>query len=170
LESCHQRQKGEKMIQKYFAGELRMDQEESWKSEDGIFVKTVDHLTALNAKDEELNTLAKEIHDLAVEKGWYDVPQNEDAYIERMCNNLHDEISELHEAWRDKNLRNPCDKTVKMIALHLSPLSCLEEELADIIIRTLDSAIFLGVDIEKAVKMKHSYNKSRAQRNGGKKS
>uniref|UniRef100_A0A6M3JD44 Uncharacterized protein n=1 Tax=viral metagenome TaxID=1070528 RepID=A0A6M3JD44_9ZZZZ len=113
---------------------------------------------------------AQEVHALAVKKGWYDDPQDEDAFVERMCNNLHDEVSELHEAWRNGNLRNPCNKTVKMIALRLKPLSCLEEELADIIIRTFDNAFHLGVDIEKAVETKHAYNRSRPPRHGGKKS
>lgn len=117
-----------------------------------------------------LNQLAYEIHKLAVSKGWYDTPQDENAFIERMCNNLHDEVSELHEAWRNGNLHKPCDKSVEMIALRLRPLSCLEEEMADIIIRVLDNAAYLSIDIQSAVDMKHAYNHSRKKRHGGKKS
>lgn len=117
-----------------------------------------------------LNELAKEVHDRAVEKGWYSVPQDENAFVERMCNNLHDEISELHEAWRNGTLREWCDKSEKMQIAGLPSLTCLEEELADIIIRTLDDAAYLGVDIERAVELKHAYNHHREQRHGGKKS
>ena len=117
-----------------------------------------------------LNQLAYEIHKLAVNKGWYDIKQDEDAFIERMCNNLHDEVSELHETWRNGKLHSPCDKSVRMIALHMRPLSSLEEELADIIIRVFDNAVHLGVDIQRAVDVKHAYNHSRCNRHGGKKS
>ena len=117
-----------------------------------------------------LNELAKELHETAIEKGWYDIIQGENAFVERMCNNLHDEVSELHEAWRNGNLHLPCDKAVKMVDAGLPSLSCLEEELADIIIRALDNAVYLGIDIEEAVITKHRYNKLREYRHGGKKS
>lgn len=117
-----------------------------------------------------LNQLAYEIHKLAIAKGWYGIPQDENAFIERMCNNLHDEVSELHEAWRNGKLHNPCSKSIKMIALHMRPLSCLEEELADIIIKALDDSVHLGVDIQRAVDIKHAYNHSRPKRHGGKRS
>lgn len=49
-----------------------------------------------------LNEIANAVHALAREKGWHDDPtETEDAYVERMCNNLHDEVSELHDAWRN---------------------------------------------------------------------
>ena len=117
-----------------------------------------------------LNKLADELHGSAMAKGWYDNPGDENAFVERMCNNLHDEISELHEAWRNGNLRGPCDKVDKMFAHSLPILSCLEEELADIIIRTLDNAAQLGVDMDKAVRVKDAYNHHREYRHGGKKS
>jgi len=113
---------------------------------------------------------AKEAHELAIKKGWYDEEQDENAFVERMCNNLHDEVSELHEAWRNGKLRKPCDKSAGMNALGLRSLSCLEEELADIIIRVLDNAAHLNIDIEEAVFIKHYYNGSRPHRHGGKKS
>lgn len=117
-----------------------------------------------------LKEMAKAVYDLAVEKGWHDGNESEDAYVERACNNLHDEISELHEAWRGNRLRYFCDKTEKMKELGIKPLTCLEEELADIVIRAFDNAERLGVDIESAVMRKHEFNKSRSYRHGGKRS
>ena len=52
----------------------------------------------------------------------------------------------------------------------IEPLTNLEEELADIIIRVLDNAEYLEVDIEKAVISKHAFNHTRKTRHGGKKS
>jgi NTP pyrophosphatase (non-canonical NTP hydrolase) len=48
------------------------------------------------------------------------------------------------------------------------PLTCIEEELADIIIRTLDTAQAFGVDIDRAVTAKMAYNATRPHRHGGK--
>lgn len=41
-------------------------------------------------------------------------------------------------------------------------------ELADIVIRTMNLAEYLGVDLDAAVKAKHEFNKTRAMRHGGK--
>lgn len=117
-----------------------------------------------------INDIADQVHALAHEKGFHPPGQTEDQFVEMMCNNLHDEISELHEAWRNNQLRKLCDKAEKMIALGISPLSCLEEELADIIIRTLDNAKRLGLDPQSIVERKHAYNSTRSERHGGKRS
>ena len=115
---------------------------------------------------------------MAREKGWYDgqpLPgqlseAEESAFVERTCNNMHDEVSELHEAWRNGVLHGLCDKERAMKDAGIYPLTCIEEELADIVIRALDSAAFLGVDIGSAIKRKHQFNATRAHRHGGKKS
>jgi len=111
---------------------------------------------------ETLTEIAEAVHQLAWDKGWHSQDENEDAFIERACNNLHDEISELHEAWRNNKLHEQCDKPI--------PLTCLEEEFADIIIRVLDNCRKLNVDIQTAVKIKHNYNLTRSHRHGNKRS
>lgn len=117
-----------------------------------------------------LNLLTEEVYATAKENGFHPDGQNEDAFVEAACNNLHDEISELHEAWRNGSLRKPCDKADKMHALGIAPLTCVEEELSDILIRVLDDAQTLGVDIGRAVGIKNQFNKTRGFRHGGKKS
>jgi NTP pyrophosphatase (non-canonical NTP hydrolase) len=42
-------------------------------------------------------------------------------------------------------------------------------ELADCIIRILDYCYFAGIDIEKAIALKHEYNKGRLHKHSGKK-
>jgi NTP pyrophosphatase (non-canonical NTP hydrolase) len=44
----------------------------------------------------------------------------------------------------------------------------MEEEMADIIIRVLDTAGFFGLDIGEAIRKKLEYNRTRPQRHGGK--
>jgi NTP pyrophosphatase (non-canonical NTP hydrolase) len=117
-----------------------------------------------------LNEIADTVHALAWEKGWHSEKEGEDAFIERICNNLHDEVSELHEAWRNNELHLPCEKAEKMIEMGIHPLTCIEEEFADIIIRVLDNCRKLGVDIQSAIERKHKFNQGRAHRHGGKRS
>jgi NTP pyrophosphatase (non-canonical NTP hydrolase) len=87
-----------------------------------------------------LNELALEVHDLAKSKGWYDIPETDGQFIARSVSNFHGEISEFWEAHRNGTFYQPCDKAEQMEALGISSLSCAEEELADLIIRVLDSA------------------------------
>jgi NTP pyrophosphatase (non-canonical NTP hydrolase) len=117
-----------------------------------------------------LNEIADAVHSLAWEKGWHSESEGEDAFVERACNNLHDEVCELHEAWRNNNLHSLCDKSEKMVDARIDPLTCAEEEFADIIIRVLDNCRKLKIDIQSAVERKHEYNKSRTLRHGGKRS
>jgi NTP pyrophosphatase (non-canonical NTP hydrolase) len=106
-----------------------------------------------------LNKLRDDVHSLARSKGWYDEQETDGQFIARFVANTHAELSELWEAHRKGQLNKPCDKGY---------ISCLEEEMADIIIRTLDACGRLEVDIAKAVEVKHRINQGRGYRHGGK--
>jgi len=118
----------------------------------------------------DFNELMDAVHTQANDLGWHDTEQAEDAYIERMCNNLHDEVSELHEAWRNGVHREDCDKADGMRKAKLPVLTAIEEELADIVIRVMCDSAHLGIDLLTAVKVKLQYNRIRGYRPGGKKS
>lgn len=112
-----------------------------------------------------LNAFAKRIYDFNVTMGWHSKAPDLPIYLM----NLHSEISELWEAWRmPGGVFALCDKAPKMGAIGAAELTCLEEELADILIRTLDTAHAFGVDIDRAVEAKMAYNATRAHRHGGK--
>lgn len=91
-----------------------------------------------------LNEWGKSIHNNAVDHGWWDNGRD----IPTMLCLIHSEVSEALEAYRNDE-----------------PIG---EELADVIIRTLDMAIGLGIDIGKEVSDKHEYNKGRPYKHGGK--
>jgi NTP pyrophosphatase (non-canonical NTP hydrolase) len=110
------------------------------------------------------------VYRMAARKGFHSPHDTEDQFVERACNNLHDEVSELHDAWRTNQLDKLCDKAEDMQAKGLPAMTCAEEELADIVIRALDTAYTLGVDIQQAIECKHAYNLTRPHRYGGKKS
>ena len=117
-----------------------------------------------------LKEWASEVSRVANEKGFRSAiadPQSIDA-IAIYVANFHGEASELWEAARRGDLFKPCDKAAKMRALGLRALGCAEEELADMLIRTLDIADVLGLDIEDAVRIKHAFNKTRPFMHGKK--
>jgi NTP pyrophosphatase (non-canonical NTP hydrolase) len=118
---------------------------------------------------EAFRKMQRQVYALAAEKGWHpdgraDTPDKIADYVPRAVANLHGEMSELWEAYRAGKLYEPCDKADRME----EPLTCLEEELADIGIRLMDGAEKLGVDLGRAIAIKHSYNSVRPHRHGGK--
>jgi len=116
-----------------------------------------EHTTNLNAVGEGLFNQAKEC-------GFHSGEPN----LANHLMNLNSEISELWEAYRANKLNEPCDKALKMCGWGIEPLTCMEEEMADIIIRALDTAHAFGIDIDKAVRNKAKFNVTRGFRHGGK--
>jgi hypothetical protein len=117
-----------------------------------------------------LEEIFEESHQNIWNKGLHSTEETENQIVEKTCNNLHDEVSELHDAWRNDKLRELCDKSDKMKELGLEPLTCLEEEVADIILRGYDTGKRLGIDVIRAIRIKHAYNVTRPHKYGGKKS
>lgn len=107
-----------------------------------------------------INEIANLVHENAIAHGFHNFEEDEGQFIARTVANIHGEASELWEAYRKHELHNSCDKTPE--------LSCAAEELADLIIRTMDTARRLGVNIGRAVAIKHGYNITRSFRHGNK--
>jgi NTP pyrophosphatase (non-canonical NTP hydrolase) len=114
---------------------------------------------------EALSAVALHVYKVSTISGFHekdgDLYDAENGRFGEFCANLHGEVSELWEAWRKGNLKNKCDKPI--------PLSCAAEELADIIIRAMDTAVTLGIDIGEAIAGKDAYNQTRPYKHGGKK-
>jgi len=99
------------------------------------------------------NELARDIHRNAVEHGfWPPEGRNNGEAIALM----HSELSEALEALRDGN-----PKSVKAPGY-----SQLEEELADVIVRVLDFAGGLELDVAGALLAKMQYNAGRPPKHG----
>lgn len=101
-----------------------------------------------------LNAMAERVFNIAASKGWHDTPGN----IGERIALIHSEASELLEAYRNGN--PPCTKCPE--------LTSAQEEVADIIVRTLDLAHEFGIDVDQAVAVKSAYNETRPHRHGGK--
>ncbi len=120
----------------------------------------------------------KEIHDLAVEKGWYDgAPRNP---LE-----MHALIaSEIGEATNEARVDNPhvyffskpLGRNVPWTSVNPDTIGFSRwkpegeaVELADTIIRILDYAAYRGWNMEEIMQLKHNFNKEREYRHGNKK-
>lgn len=108
------------------------------------------------------NKIAKFCYQEAKDKGWHESSEKPD--LSKYLMNMHGEISELWEAFRKNKLNELCDKSDKME----EPLSCFEEEIADILIRTFDLAAAFNLDLDKCFRSKIQYNRKREHRHGGK--
>lgn len=103
---------------------------------------------------EPLNTLAEEIVAINRANGWRSADrsdwQNRPEHVAAKLALIHSEASEALEA------------------LRVNDLPLFEEELADTLIRVLDLAGGLWIDMDTVVRIKLAKNRGRGHRHGGK--
>lgn len=104
--------------------------------------------------EELFDTVAKHVHETAVEKGWWDGSGDRSAAV------FMNIAAEVSEAWEGYRKRNPDSDKI--------PTSLIEEELADVIIRIMDAAAYYGWDVAHALTLKAQYNENRDYRHGNK--
>ncbi len=88
-------------------------------------------------------------HATAVTKGWHDGADPERDF-QKWIALAHSELSEALDAHRKGR-----------------GLAAIGEELADVVIRVMDTAEAMGIDLEGAVRQKMWFNAMRSQRHGG---
>jgi NTP pyrophosphatase (non-canonical NTP hydrolase) len=103
-----------------------------------------------------LNQLGQEAYDNAKAHGFYDDPPS---VPERLCL-IHSEVSEALEDFRDGKMDLSFEENGKPVGF--------PSELADSLIRIVDLAYYLGIDLDEAVKVKMAYNQTRPYRHGRK--
>ena len=111
----------------------------------------------------QISELVKEAHDNAQEHGWWE--GNSHNVPEKLCL-VHSEISEALEELRSFDGTNGPLNTIWFDDVG-KPMG-FAIELADAVIRIADLCGHLGIDLERAISVKHEYNKTRPHRHGGK--
>lgn len=112
-----------------------------------------------------LNQLRDEIHQNALEHGWWE-EQRSFGEIIALC---HSELSEALEEYRNGIQPNKIYHSWSSSESAAPKPEGVPIELADCIIRILDYCGQVGINIEEAVITKHEYNKTRPYKHGGKK-
>ncbi len=109
-----------------------------------------------------INGLCAVVHDLAKTKGWYDGTRE----LPELVALIHSEASEVLEAYRETKPGDDLTVT-RYVGDNFKPEG-IASELADIVIRTCDTAAHLKIDLGKAIEEKHHFNTKREPRHGGK--
>jgi NTP pyrophosphatase (non-canonical NTP hydrolase) len=120
-----------------------------------------------------INELAKQVHENAKSKGFFDKPKN----IGEMLALIHSEVSEALEADRNKQYCKMNLDASNVLMAWPSDIAfqndykdkvkgSFEEEMADIVIRVMDMCAFKGIDLEYHIKAKMRYNSTRGRMHG----
>ena len=109
-----------------------------------------------------------DVNDVAFKKGWYDDwPDVYDPH--HVASRLANVMRECGEALEDlKRAKKIEDLKVVKYKMDDSKPFGFGIELADVVIRTMDLAELLDIDLQKMMEEKHAYNKTRKHRHGGK--
>ncbi|OPA76757.1 hypothetical protein BVG16_16435 [Paenibacillus selenitireducens] len=117
-----------------------------------------------------INDLVKEAHQNAVSKGWWD----EERSFGEIIALIHSEASEALEDYRSGSKPNEewyqhkIDGATYTQHTPAHKPCGIPSELADIVIRVFDACGRYGIDLERAIAEKMTYNATRPQRHGGK--
>lgn len=111
----------------------------------------------------DLDALAARIHEGNVERGFYDdEPHGECAPVTELIAKLGLIVTEVAEAI--EAVRAPWPQPSEKVP----EATCEEEEIADVLIRTLDYAAYRELRLDLAVERKLEANARRGYRHGGK--
>jgi len=117
-------------------------------------------LAIIESKYAPLRVMARDIHEHAKKQGFWNVPP--ETRIPQALALIHSEVSEALEEARNlefvPNLIYQAGGGGKPVGFPI--------ELADIVIRVMDLAEALGIDLNRAIRIKHNFNLTRPRMHG----
>lgn len=119
-------------------------------------------------RDQNIDELAAKIHELEKSQGWVEHDQDMREVLAIFLANQTGEMAELWEAYRKGEYYGDCDKADAMRQYGFPVLSCMEEEIADMLIRILGFCERNNIKPSYIIAVKHAFNKTRKPRHGGK--
>ena len=120
-----------------------------------------------------LNEWARDIHQNAVEHGWWDEPRSFGDIVALCHSELPEALEEYHNGKpMSYGCCGHCDKETQCEVAgkpaHRSKPEGIATEMVDCLIRILDWCGKEGVDVEAVLAQKHECNRPRPSRHGGK--
>lgn len=109
-----------------------------------------------------INEMTAQVRQVNIEKGWRTGDNTFGDYIAL----LHSELSEALEAYRDHRLADATD-TERWNVAGLPKPEGVGSEMADVLIRLLDTCDIYGVDLAAEFERKLAYNRTRPYQHGG---
>lgn len=109
----------------------------------------------------------KEIHDLAVEKGWWESYPDPMDRLPQSLMLMVSELAECLEEWRVGRGIEVYKEDITYDGVLYKPAG-IPIELADVVIRARDTAEAMGIDLEAMIEKKHEFNKTRPFQHGNK--
>lgn len=123
---------------------------------------------------QNFNDFAKAVHENAINHGWYDQKRSFGEIV-ALC---HSELSEALEQYRDNkpmayfwnenDLFGTDDEITDLDVWTDEKLEGVAVEMIDCVIRIFDWCASENIDIDRLIRMKHEFNKSREYKHGGK--
>jgi NTP pyrophosphatase (non-canonical NTP hydrolase) len=116
----------------------------------------------VSAIHQVLRAMQAEVREINVEKGWRDDGKTFGDHIAL----LHSELSEALEAFRDWGVLDGTLVAVDGATVGLPKPEGVGSELADVLIRLLDTCDVWGIDLANEYERKIAYNATRPYRHG----
>ncbi len=123
---------------------------------------------------QNFNDFAKAVHENAINHGWYDQKRSFGEIV-ALC---HSELSEALEQYRDNkpmayflnenDLFTADEEITDLDVWTNEKLEGVAVEMIDCVIRIFDWCASEKIDIDRLIRMKHEFNKSREYKHGGK--
>lgn len=113
----------------------------------------------------EFSTLQRQVHQTAKDHGWHEKPRGIDM-VPTWLMLIVSELSEALEVYREGH--HALNTIYYSVEHPEGKPEGFAVELADAVIRLMDMAEALSIDLETAIKLKNAYNETRPYRHGGK--